>query len=163
MHLSRTQQYTIQNRNVHISVRNGVLWDMGQVYCGMCKIGLFCTIGQLWDVELSRLTENTGMQSLANDIILDKSCQFEAHCKGFSLTLHPSWMPTFVDEMTSFKMADEIPWNIAAFQVLNKPQQAKWNQIYWIPVTGRSEGPHACTWAMMLRVCSHPMWSSSVL
>ena len=31
MHLSHIPQYTIQNRNVHISVLNGALWDMGQV------------------------------------------------------------------------------------------------------------------------------------
>ena len=33
-------QYTIQNRNVHISVLNDVLWDMGQVHCGICELGL---------------------------------------------------------------------------------------------------------------------------
>ena len=26
--------------NVHISVLNGTLWDMGQVYCGVCEFGL---------------------------------------------------------------------------------------------------------------------------
>ena len=39
MHLSHIPQYTIQKRNVHISVLNGVLWDMGQVHCGICEIG----------------------------------------------------------------------------------------------------------------------------
>ena len=34
MHLSHIPQYTIQNRDV------GVLWDMGQVHCGICEIGL---------------------------------------------------------------------------------------------------------------------------
>ena len=33
-------QYTIQNRNVYISVPNGVLWDMQQVHCGICEIVL---------------------------------------------------------------------------------------------------------------------------
>ena len=33
-------QCTIKNRNVHISVLNGVLWDMEQVYCVICEIGL---------------------------------------------------------------------------------------------------------------------------
>ena len=33
--------YIIQNRNVHISVLNGVLWDMGQVHCGICEYCLF--------------------------------------------------------------------------------------------------------------------------
>ena len=40
MHLSYIPQYTTQNRNVHISVLSGVLWDMGQVHCGICEIGL---------------------------------------------------------------------------------------------------------------------------
>ena len=34
------QQYTIQNRNVHISVLNGALWDMELVHCGICEIDL---------------------------------------------------------------------------------------------------------------------------
>ena len=37
IYLSHIPQCTIQNRNVHISVLNGILWDMGQVYCGICK------------------------------------------------------------------------------------------------------------------------------
>ena len=41
MHLSHIPQCTIQNRNVHISDLNGALWDMGQVHCGICEIGLF--------------------------------------------------------------------------------------------------------------------------
>ena len=41
MHQSHIPQYTIQNRNVHISVLNGVLWDMGKVHCDICEIGLF--------------------------------------------------------------------------------------------------------------------------
>ena len=32
-------QYSIQNRNVHISVLNGALWDMEQVYSGICELG----------------------------------------------------------------------------------------------------------------------------
>ena len=38
MHLSHIPQYTIQNRNVHISVLNGALWDMKQVHCGICEL-----------------------------------------------------------------------------------------------------------------------------
>ena len=52
--ISQIPHCTIQNRNLHISVlnsdrnvhisvlnQNGVLLDMGQVHCGICKIGLF--------------------------------------------------------------------------------------------------------------------------
>ena len=39
--LSHIPQYTIQNRNVYISVLNCVLWDMGQVHCGICETALF--------------------------------------------------------------------------------------------------------------------------
>ena len=34
-HMSHIPQYTIQNRNVYISVLNGVLWDMGHVFFGI--------------------------------------------------------------------------------------------------------------------------------
>ena len=37
MHLYHIPQCTIQNRHVHISVLNGVLWDMGQVHIGICE------------------------------------------------------------------------------------------------------------------------------
>ena len=40
IHLSRIPKCTTQNRNVHISVLNGALWDMAYVHCGMCEIGL---------------------------------------------------------------------------------------------------------------------------
>ena len=40
-HLSHIPQCTIQNRNVHISVLNGALWDIGLVHCGICELGLF--------------------------------------------------------------------------------------------------------------------------
>ena len=39
MHLFHNLQYPIQNRNVHISVLNGALWDMEQVHYGMCELG----------------------------------------------------------------------------------------------------------------------------
>ena len=35
VHQSHMQQYTIQNRNVHISSLNGILWVMGQVHYGV--------------------------------------------------------------------------------------------------------------------------------
>ena len=41
MHLFNIPQCTIQNRNVHISVLNGALWDMEQVHCRICEIGLY--------------------------------------------------------------------------------------------------------------------------
>ena len=40
IHLSHIPQNTIQIRNVYISVLNGALWDMGQVYCVICGFGL---------------------------------------------------------------------------------------------------------------------------
>ena len=46
MHLSHIPQCTIQNRNVHISVLNGALWDMGQMHCGICEFDLCC--GSWW-------------------------------------------------------------------------------------------------------------------
>ena len=50
MHLSHIPQYTIQNRNVHISVLNGVLWDMGQVHYEIYKTSLFhYLLGAKWD------------------------------------------------------------------------------------------------------------------
>ena len=40
MHLTHNPQCTIQNRNVHISVLNDALRDMGRVDCGICEINL---------------------------------------------------------------------------------------------------------------------------
>ena len=44
MHLFHIPQCTIQNRNVYISVLNGALWDMEQVHCGICEMGLLQSI-----------------------------------------------------------------------------------------------------------------------
>ena len=38
MHLFHIPQCPIQNRNVHISVLNGALWDMKQVHSGICEL-----------------------------------------------------------------------------------------------------------------------------
>ena len=34
---SQIPQYNIQNNHVYMSVVNGALWDMGQLYCGFCE------------------------------------------------------------------------------------------------------------------------------
>ena len=39
MHVSHIPQCTIQNRNAHISVLNGVLWDMEQLHYRICEVG----------------------------------------------------------------------------------------------------------------------------
>ena len=44
MHLIHISQCSIQNRNVHISVLKGALWDMEQVHSGICEIGLLSHI-----------------------------------------------------------------------------------------------------------------------
>ena len=38
MPLSHIPQWTFQNMNVHISVLNGVLWDVGQVHYEIMKL-----------------------------------------------------------------------------------------------------------------------------
>ena len=48
MHLSHIPQCTIQNRNVHISVLDGAVWDMEQVRCGICEFGLLPWIIFTW-------------------------------------------------------------------------------------------------------------------
>ena len=52
MHQSDIPQCTIRNRNVHISVLSGALWDMGQVQCGICEFGLL-----LWPYKHTKKTE----------------------------------------------------------------------------------------------------------
>ena len=52
MHLFHIPEYIMQNRNVSISVLNGVLWNMEQVHYGICEIGLlqnwyFCKGGSI--------------------------------------------------------------------------------------------------------------------
>ena len=39
MHQFHIPECSIQNRNVHISVLNGALWDVEQVHSEICEIG----------------------------------------------------------------------------------------------------------------------------
>ena len=39
MHLFYVPRFSIQNRNAHIPVLNEALWDMEQMYFGVCKLG----------------------------------------------------------------------------------------------------------------------------
>ena len=41
MRLFHIPYCSIQNKNVHISVLNGALWDMEQVHSGICELGQF--------------------------------------------------------------------------------------------------------------------------
>ena len=38
LQLFHTPQYSIQNKNVHFSILNGALWDIGQMHCGIYKL-----------------------------------------------------------------------------------------------------------------------------
>ena len=40
MHLFHIPEYSIQNRNMHISVLNGAFWDVEQARSGIREIGL---------------------------------------------------------------------------------------------------------------------------
>ena len=48
MHLFHIPQCSIQNRNVHISVLNGALWDMEQVHSGICELGGLVSMTWAW-------------------------------------------------------------------------------------------------------------------
>ena len=52
MHLLQIPQCTIQNRNVHISVLNGALWDVWQVRCGIYEFDVFHRINSLQPSDL---------------------------------------------------------------------------------------------------------------
>ena len=52
MHLFHIPQSSIQNRNVHISVLHGALWDMEQVHSGICELHISNLNGALWNIEL---------------------------------------------------------------------------------------------------------------
>ena len=62
MHLFHIPQGSIQNRNVHISVLNGELWDMAQVHSGICELGpldrLFL-LSEDWIIELPFKNRNS--------------------------------------------------------------------------------------------------------
>ena len=45
---------TMRNRNVHISILNGVLWDMELVHCGICEIALLMWLVSQLQCELSK-------------------------------------------------------------------------------------------------------------
>ena len=78
MYLSHILQYTIQNRNVHISVLNGVLCDMGQVICRICVIGLM-------NIYRSQRTITLLLQQ--NDVTACFGCSYDAHSL-FRLYVH---------------------------------------------------------------------------
>ena len=44
MHLFHIPQSTVQNSNLHISVQNGILLNMGQVHFEICETGLFALV-----------------------------------------------------------------------------------------------------------------------
>ena len=46
MYLFYIPQCTMRNKKVHISILNGVLWDMELVHCGICEIAL-----SIWSVS----------------------------------------------------------------------------------------------------------------
>ena len=50
MQLFHIPQCSIQNRNVHISVLNGALWDMEQVHSGICEL---CQLPDVSEVTLN--------------------------------------------------------------------------------------------------------------
>ena len=41
MRMLHIRQYSIQNRNMHISVLNGALWEMEQAHSGICELGQY--------------------------------------------------------------------------------------------------------------------------
>ena len=53
MHLSQIPQCSIQNRNVHISILNGAMWDMEQVHSGICEIGLFSIVDPSYYIPMA--------------------------------------------------------------------------------------------------------------
>ena len=67
MRLLHIPQCPIQNRNVHISVLNGALWDMEQVHSGICEFGqllLNNTISTIRDQMLYLANEQIAMTQL---------------------------------------------------------------------------------------------------
>ena len=52
MHLPHIPEFSIQMRNVHISVLNGVLWDMRHVQFGVYEIGLLSSRDLFSQIEL---------------------------------------------------------------------------------------------------------------
>ena len=56
MHSFHIPQCTIQNRNVHISVLNGALWDMGPVHYEIYEEGLLISKTNFHKTELSTFT-----------------------------------------------------------------------------------------------------------
>ena len=68
MHLFHIPPCTIQNRNVHISVLNGALWDMEQVNCGIWELGQYWQfIGVYPCVHLSDTTDFNYLGSVFRD------------------------------------------------------------------------------------------------
>ena len=63
-------QCTMRNRNVHISILNGVLWDMELVHCGICEIALL-----IWLVSSYLICNVNSVMHLEKILELSFSCK----------------------------------------------------------------------------------------
>ena len=61
MHLFHNPQCTIQNRNVHISVLSGALWDMEQEHCEICELGQLQGASRIHGPILERISNRAQM------------------------------------------------------------------------------------------------------
>ena len=64
MHLFHNPQCTIQNRNVHISVLSGALWDMEQEHCEICELGQLQGASRIHGPILERISNRAQMTHL---------------------------------------------------------------------------------------------------
>ena len=114
MHLSHIPQFTIQNRNVHISFLNGVLWDMEQVHCRIWEIVLF--LAYATTAQLSCHVQNSSAITVfavsiwqQNEVSIEFELWFKAFVKWVysndnSIHYHVVTMGAMASQITSLKL-----------------------------------------------------------
>ena len=127
MYLFYIPQCTMGNRNVHISILNGVLWHMELVHCGICEIAL-----SIWLVSsylscnvnlVMHLEKNTWIKLfMPNDFtVVLKIFTADIEYKFFQRSWH-----TILTSDVSLS-----PWSIPDMhQVIHKHTQ-DWKQYYY--------------------------------
>ena len=68
VHLSHIPHCTVQNRIVHTSILNDVLWDIGQGHCGICDIGLLLTTKEQATLRVSFISLGLYVEHMSGQV-----------------------------------------------------------------------------------------------
>ena len=107
----------MQNRNVHISVLNSVLWDMVQVHCRICEVCL------LFDQFVYKLTELCSRQ-----ISVSKEMQYD---DAFTLQkVEPEYVEIFNYMAGMVPFIQKVIAEVRAFIIRSREISRFWAWVF---------------------------------